>query len=127
MPVKPGNFCARLPPCVPVCRPAVQRAADRFGQGSFPLRIIKLLLYKLKLWKAFDFVRTRGNGYQVSEGDGVFYSYSAFDILHQIQQWAESVYLFPPDKTGIPVWFHPLLTSGSVLLIAIRKQQAPEA
>ena len=105
----------------------MQRAADRFGQGSFPLRIVKLLLYKLKLWKAFDFVRTRGNGYQVSEGDGVFYSYSAFDILHQIQQWAESVYLFPPDKTGIPVWFHPLLTSGSVLLIAIRKQQAPEA
>jgi len=101
--------------------------ANRFGQGSFPLRIIKLLLYKLKLWKAFDFVRTRGKGYQVSEGDGVFYSYSAFDNLHQIQQWAESVYLFPLDKTGIPGWFHPLLTSGSVLLIAIRKQQAPEA
>lgn len=101
--------------------------ANRFGQGSFPLRIIKLLLYKLKLWKAFDFVRTRGKGYQVSEGDGVFYSYSAFDNLRQIQQWAESVYLFPLDKTGIPGWFHPLLTSGSVLLIAIRKQQAPEA
>jgi len=101
--------------------------ANRFGQGSFPLRIIKLLLYKLKLWKAFDFVRTRGKGYQVSEGDGVFYSYSAFDNLHQIQQWAESVYLFPLDKAGIPGWFHPLLTSGSVLLIAIRKQQAPAA
>ena len=101
--------------------------ANRFGQGSFPLRIIKLLLYKLKLWKAFDFVRTRGKGYQVSEGDGVFYSYSAFDNLHQIQQWAESVYLFPLDKAGIPGWFHPLLTSGSVLLIAIRKQRSPAA
>jgi len=101
--------------------------ANRFGQGSFPLRVIKLLLYKLKLWKAFDFVRTRGKGYQVSEGDGVFYSYSAFDNLHQIQRWAENVYLFPLDKAGIPGWFHPLLTSGSVLLIAIRKQQAPMA
>jgi SAM-dependent methyltransferase len=99
--------------------------SNRFGQGSFPLRIIKLLLYKLKLWKAFDFVRTRGKGDQVSEGDGVFYSYSAFDNLHQIQQWAENVYLFPLDKAGIPGWFHPLLTSGSVLLIAVRKQQAP--
>src|SRR5579863_3468251 len=101
--------------------------ANRFGQGSFPLRIIKLLLYKLKLWKAFDFVRTRGRGYQVSDGDGVFYSYSAFDNLRQIQLWAESVYLFPLDRAGIPGWFHPLLTSGSVLLIAIRKQQVPAA
>lgn len=101
--------------------------ANRFGQGSFPLRVIKLLLYKLKLWDAFDFLRTHGKRYQVSEGDGVFYSYSVFDNLHQIQQWAESVYLFPLDKTGISGWFHPLLTSGSVLLIAIRKQQAPAA
>jgi SAM-dependent methyltransferase len=101
--------------------------ANRFGQGSFPLRIIKLLLYKLKLWKAFDFVRTRGKGYQVSEGDGVFYSYSVFDNLHLIQQWAESVYLLPLDNDGIPGWFHPLLTSGRVLLIATRKNPASPA
>jgi len=84
------------------------------------------LLYKLKLWKAFDFVRTRGRGYQVSEGDGVFHSYSSFDNLHQIQQWAESVYLFPLDKAGIPGWFHPLLISGSGLLVASRKKLAPD-
>src|ERR1700758_2897471 len=29
--------------------------ANRFGQGFLPLRILKLLLFKLKLWSAFDF------------------------------------------------------------------------
>jgi SAM-dependent methyltransferase len=96
--------------------------ANRFGQGPLPLRIIKLLLYKLKLWNVFDFLRTRGKGYQVSEGDGVFYSYSVYDNYHQIQQWAESIYLFPIGETRSWSWFHPLLTSNSVLLIAVRKK-----
>lgn len=50
--------------------------ANRFGQGFLPLRILKLLLFKFKLWSALDFLRTCGKGYQVSEGGGVFYSYS---------------------------------------------------
>jgi SAM-dependent methyltransferase len=37
--------------------------ANRFGQGPLPLRIIKLLLYKLKFWNVFDFLRTRGKRY----------------------------------------------------------------
>ncbi len=98
--------------------------ANRFGQGSQPLRVIKLLLYKLRLWNVFDFLRTRGKGYQVSEGDGVFYSYSVYDNLHQIQQWAHNIDLLPIGETRAWSWFHPLLTSGSVLLIAVRKKQA---
>lgn len=97
---------------------------NRFGQGPLPLRTIKLLLYKLKLWNVVDFLRTRGKGYQVSEGDGVFYSYSVYDNLHQIQQWAHNVDLLPIGETCAWSWFHPLLTSRSVLLIAIRKKQA---
>jgi hypothetical protein len=97
---------------------------NRFGQGPLPLRTIKLLLYKLKLWNVVDFLRTRGKGYQVSEGDGVFYSYSVYDNLHQIQQWAHNVDLLPIGETRAWSWFHPLLTSRSVLLIAIRKKQA---
>jgi SAM-dependent methyltransferase len=96
--------------------------ANRFGQGPLPLRVVKLLLYKLKLWNVFDFLRTRGKGYQVSEGDGVFCSYSVYDNYHQIQQWAECVYLFPIGETRAWSWFHPLLTSNSVLLIAVRKK-----
>jgi ubiquinone/menaquinone biosynthesis C-methylase UbiE len=101
--------------------------ANRFGQGPLPLRTIKLLLYKLKLWNVFDFLRTRGKGYQVSEGDGVFYSYSVYDNLHQIQQWAHNIDLLPIGETRAWSWFHPLLTSGNVLLIAVRKKQVSAA
>jgi SAM-dependent methyltransferase len=31
-----------------------------FGQGPWPLRILKLLLCKLGLWEIFDYIRTRG-------------------------------------------------------------------
>jgi len=98
--------------------------SNRFGQGPFPLRIAKLLLYKLNLWKAFDFLRTRGKGYQVSEGDGVFYSYSVYDNLRQIQGWADSIELFPLGESRSRGRLSPLLTSGIVLLIAVRKDQS---
>jgi SAM-dependent methyltransferase len=98
--------------------------ANRFGQGPLSLRIIKLLLYKLKLWNVFDFVRTRGKRYQVSAGDGVFYSYSVYDNYQQIQQWAENIFLFPIGETRSWSWFHPLLNSNSVLLIAVRRKPA---
>jgi len=100
---------------------------NRFGQGTLPLRIIKLLLYKLNLWNAFDFLRTRGKGYQVSEGDGVFYSYSVYDNYDQIRRWAERVDLFSIGETRSSNWFRPLLTSGKVLIIAVRKKQASAA
>lgn len=98
--------------------------ANRFGQGPLPLRILKLLLSKFKLWKAFDFLRTRGKGFQVSEGDGVFYSYSVYDNYEQIRQWADSVEIIPIGETLSPNWFHPLLTSSKVLLIAVRKKES---
>jgi len=101
--------------------------ANRFGQGPLPLRIVKLLLYKLKLWNVFDFLRTSGKGYQVSEGDGVFYSYSVYDNFKQIRKWAERVDLFSIGETRSSNWFRPLLTSGIVLLIAVRKTQASAA
>jgi SAM-dependent methyltransferase len=46
---------------------------NRFAQGSWPARLFKLLLYKIGLWGAFNFVRTGGKRYQISEGDGLFY------------------------------------------------------
>jgi hypothetical protein len=76
------------------------------------------------LWNVFDFLRTRGKGYQVSDGDGVFYSYSVYDNYDQIHKWAQSVDLFSIGETRSSNWFRPPLTSGKVLLIAARKKQA---
>jgi hypothetical protein len=50
-------------------------------------------------------------------------SYSVYDNYHQIQQWADNIYRFPIGENRSSSWFHPLLNSGSVLLIAVRKKQ----
>lgn len=93
---------------------------NRFGQGPWPLRIFKLLLYKLGLWGIFDYIRTRGKRYQISEGDGLFYSYSVFDSYNLIAEWADRVLLIPGEKTEVKSWFTPLLTSQGIILVAIR-------
>lgn len=52
--------------------------SNRFGQGSRMARLIKLGLYKCKLWGAYNYVRTSGKGYRMTEGDGIAYSYSVY-------------------------------------------------
>jgi ubiquinone/menaquinone biosynthesis C-methylase UbiE len=107
-----------------VARKAVIIAdSNRFGQGSLAARLFKLFLYKMHLWKTFDFVRTRGKCYQISEGDGLFYSYSVYDNVHLLAEWADQILIFPANKCASRSWFHPLLTAPSVILIAIRESQ----
>lgn len=86
--------------------------AHRFRQGPLPLQILKLLLFSSKLWESFDFLRTRGKGYQVSAGDRVCYS-----------PLPGSIQIFPIGETRPRGWLNALLTSGSVLLIAVCKKQ----
>jgi ubiquinone/menaquinone biosynthesis C-methylase UbiE len=100
--------------------------SNRFGQGSWPIRWFKLLLYKLKLWNAFNFVRTGGKRYQISEGDGLFYSYSVYDSYDLIAKWADRVLLFPSVPTNSQSWFHPLLTAPGILLVAVREPKSPK-
>jgi SAM-dependent methyltransferase len=99
--------------------------ANRFGQGPITLRVVKLLLHKLGLWNVFDYLRTRGKRYQISEGDGIFYSYSVYDNYDQVRSWAERIFLFSTGNTRCWSWFHPLLTSHGILLVAIRKKTDP--
>ena len=64
--------------------------------------------------------RTRGKRYQISEGDGLFYSYSVFDSYNLIAGWVDRVLLIPGEKTEVKSWFSPLLTSQGIILVAIR-------
>src|SRR6266849_562634 len=111
-----------------VARKAVVIAdSNRFGQGSFPLRVLKLFLYKLGLWKAFNYIRTAGKGYQISEGDGLFYSYSVYDTYDLVAEWADRIMLLPSSTWSSHSWFHPLLTSEGAILIAIRNPRKDPA
>jgi SAM-dependent methyltransferase len=95
---------------------------NRFGQGPLPVRGLKLVLAQCGLWPAANFVKTRGTGYTITEGDGLSYSYSVFDSLDTLHGWADRVVLVPTSNRLVRGWWSPLLTSSHVLLCAIRDQ-----
>ena len=96
--------------------------SNRFGQGSPLARLIKLGLYKSKLWSSFNFVRTFGKGYRITEGDGLSYSYSVYDSFELLRQWADHIILYSDAEKHAKSCIHPLLTSGGVLVCALKSR-----
>lgn len=72
-----------------------------YGQGAQPLRFIKQTLRRLGLWNAANWLRTGGKGYFVSEGDGLYYSYSLIDDLPILHGRFEHVILI--NTRGRPI------------------------
>jgi ubiquinone/menaquinone biosynthesis C-methylase UbiE len=96
--------------------------SNRFGQGSRAARLIKLALYKSKLWGAYNYLRTGGKRYQITEGDGLAYSYSVYDSFELIARWADRVILIPSTGEKATSWLHPLLNNSGILVCAIRER-----
>ncbi|PKN56804.1 MAG: class I SAM-dependent methyltransferase [Deltaproteobacteria bacterium HGW-Deltaproteobacteria-14] len=99
--------------------------SNRFGQGRLAARLVKLGLYGARLWPLANLVKTRGKGYQYSEGDGVSYSYSVFDDLPALEAWADRVYTVPlgprsATPPALAAWTGSLLTAPQVLVCALR-------
>jgi ubiquinone/menaquinone biosynthesis C-methylase UbiE len=94
---------------------------NRFGQGSWPARLLKLALYKAGLWGVINFLKTGGKGYNLTEGDGLFYSYSVYDSFDRIAEWAGQLIVIPNEACKARSWLHPLLTSSGVLLCALKE------
>jgi ubiquinone/menaquinone biosynthesis C-methylase UbiE len=95
--------------------------SNRFGQGSRMARLTKLVIYKSGLWGLFNYLRTRGKRYMITEGDGLAYSYSVYDSFELVARWADRVILVPTGSGGkARSWFHPLLNSAGVLVCAIK-------
>ncbi|MGA9768312.1 MAG: hypothetical protein WBV94_04675 [Blastocatellia bacterium] len=96
--------------------------SNRFGGGSLPTRLIKYGVWQMGLWPMMNFIRTRGKGYTISEGDGVAYSYSVFDNYKQLAEWADLVIVIPTSQNRRTRHHmaNPTLTSSHVLLCAIR-------
>lgn len=90
--------------------------SNNFGQGSFLLRSIKQLINMVGLWRLADFIKTRGRGYTISEGDGLAYSYSVFDNYKQISRSCKSVHLFNSTPAGV----NPYRTASHVALLGIK-------
>jgi len=92
--------------------------SNNFGQGGKLSRSLKQFINLLGLWKVYDYVRTKGKGYQISAGDGLFYSYSAFNNYKQIKAACKGgVQILNTDKyAGI----NPYSTATHVALFGIK-------
>lgn len=95
--------------------------SNRFGQGALPLKLIKVALYKCGLWSSYNYFRTRGKGYLITEGDGLAYSYSVYDSLDLLARWADRVIMIPAEAGKSTSWFHPLLSSSGVVACAVKE------
>jgi ubiquinone/menaquinone biosynthesis C-methylase UbiE len=93
---------------------------NRFAHGSVFARWAKVILCKTGVFRAAYRLKTVGKGYRFSEGDGLAYSYSVFDEMELLSEWADRVIVIPLDEVETTSVFHPLLTSFHVLLCAVR-------
>ncbi|HYB60234.1 MAG TPA: class I SAM-dependent methyltransferase [Methylomirabilota bacterium] len=94
--------------------------SNRFGQGRQAVRLLKLALYKVGLWRVVNYLKTGGKGYLTTEGDGLAYSYSVYDSFRLLSRWADRLILIPQDSQRLASWFHPLLTSSGILVCALK-------
>jgi len=108
-----------------VARSAVMISdTNRFGQRSKAVGALKMAIYHAGLWSTMEWLRTRGRGYMLSSGDGVFYSYSIFDSVRQLQAWANTVFIIPtmPQRKSAL----PQLGVPHGLLVACREPSGPD-
>lgn len=90
--------------------------SNNFGQGTFLSRSVKQIFDALGMWRAVDFIKTRGKGYTWSEGDGVAYSYSVFNNLAQVRKRCSRVHLLSTTNSGVNLY----RSSGHVALLGIK-------
>lgn len=90
--------------------------ANNFGQGSLLARSAKQAINALGLWPVANYVKTRGRGYDVSEADGISYSYSVFNDLRQIRKACKRVQLVSLDDSGPNLY----RTAGALALLGIK-------
>jgi ubiquinone/menaquinone biosynthesis C-methylase UbiE len=91
--------------------------SNNFGQGRPFVRTAKQALNALGLWKFTDFIKTRGKGYTVSEGDGLAYSYSVFNNYKSIKAQCSSIHMFNTKDGGGNFY----RTASHVALLGIKK------
>lgn len=92
--------------------------SNNFGQGTPLVRLTKQILNSLGLWKLADFLKTKGRGYSISEGDGLAYSYSVFNNYNQISHRCECIHLLNTKDGHIDFY----RTASHVALLGIKNK-----
>jgi ubiquinone/menaquinone biosynthesis C-methylase UbiE len=90
--------------------------SNNFGQGGRLARTAKQALNALRLWPLADFVKTRGKGYTITEGDGLAYSYSVFSDYPVIRAHCKAVHVVNTLDAGV----HPYRTASHVAVLGVK-------
>lgn len=91
--------------------------SNNFGQGNLFTRSVKRLLKGLGLWKLAVLIKTKGRGYHLSEGDGLYYPYSVFDDYKFLKEHCDVVHVFGTRPSGI----NPYTSASHAAMIGIKK------
>lgn len=67
--------------------------SNNFGQGRPLVRLIKQAINGARLWPVANFLKTRGRGFTVTEGDGLAYSYSVFNNFSLLRRQCHTVHV----------------------------------
>ena len=96
---------------------------NNFGQGGWLPRLMKQTINAARLWPVADFIKTRGKGYSFSEGDGLYYSYSVFNDLRQIQKACNTVHFLNTTGGGPNLY----RTATHVALLGLKNRTGAES
>ena len=90
------------------------------GQGAFPTRLVKYLLFSLSLWPLANWIKTKGKGYFITKEDGLAYSYSVFQNCATLRNnWKTLRFITTKGSSDIPS--NLILSSDQILLIGLDK------
>jgi ubiquinone/menaquinone biosynthesis C-methylase UbiE len=91
------------------------------GQGSFPLRLLKYAIFSLSLWPVADWIKTKGKGYTISEGDGLAYSYSVYQSLQTLRKFWKTLRITSTSGSSDTL-LGSIISAEQVLLVALDKK-----
>ncbi len=94
---------------------------NRFGSGGLLGKLFHIMLYKVGLWRPYYWLRTGGRGYTDSLEDGIRYSYSVYESLPQLVDWADRLWIVPTKGRKSASWLGPLLSASHALVCAVRE------
>lgn len=78
--------------------------SNNVGQGSYFARKAKRLIKGAGLWRAVVWAQTRGKMYKESEGDGVYYSFCAFDCIPAISKKFPRIHFMNTVPSGFDLY-----------------------
>jgi len=90
--------------------------SNMFGGGSVPMRLLKQLVHAVGLWGVANYLKTAGRGYSITEGDGLFYSYSVFDSIKLMRRHCRSIHMVNTSPSGANLY----RTASHVAVLGIK-------